>query len=468
MHDNIASLILQGTLFDEDYARRVIPHLKDAYFKTPNDIIYQMIKEHFDTYNTPPSKDVLNVKLSTAKGISEIALKVAFEYVSSYNKESAAAVNSQWLIDETEEFCQHQALENAVIKSYGIVNGQEKNLKKGAIIDLIREALAVSFDASVGHDYFADAEKRIDFYRNRVAKLNSHLKYFNIVTRGGVEKKTLNVILAGTGVGKTLLMTDFATHDIQQDRNVLYITCEIREEKIAQRVDENLLDLTMDQLEDEDKISRDFYLEEIKKNQAKIQSKLFIKDYSEASPNHIRALLSELRLKKNFVPDVIYVDYINLLHSNKVKNTDANSYTIVKAIAEELRAIASDFDVPIWTATQTTRSGFSSSDPDLDDTSESFGLPATADFMFAVVTNEQLMALSQFMVKILKNRYNSAASQRKRFIIGVDYAKMRLYDVEESAQNLIQEATPPTDVTSIIKTSVFSSPKPKKFEKLKV
>lgn len=468
MHDNVSTLILQGILYDEDYARRVLPHLKSEYFTSPNDTLYSLISDYFSVYNSAPSKDVLNVNLSTAKGISEPILKVGLDYISSFNEKSAKEIKSEWLINETEKFCQNQALENAIVKSYSIVKGQEKNMEKGAIIDLVREAMSVSFDTSVGHDYFGDAEKRIDFYRHRTAKFSSHLKYFNIITRGGIEKKTLNVILAGTGVGKTLLMTDFATYDIQQNRNVLYITLEIREEKIAQRIDENLLDLTMDQLEDEDKISREFYLSKLRENQAKVQANLHIKEFSQANPNHIRALLSELRLKRNFIPDIIYVDYINLLQSARIKDPKANSYTIVKAIAEELRSIASEFDVPIWTATQTTRSGFSNNDPDLDDTSESFGLPATADFMFAVVTNDQLMSLSQFMVKILKNRYNSAASQRKRFVIGVDYAKMRLYDVEESAQNLHQETTPPSDTTGVIKTSVFSGAKMKNFKALKV
>jgi archaellum biogenesis ATPase FlaH len=393
-------------------------------------------------------------------GVTEDEARVCKSTLASFNIH--AEVNDQWLVDSTEEFCQEKAIYQAMMRSIEIMNKKDNTLQKGAIPSLLTEALAVSFDPNIGHDYFENVDERFNFYHRIEERVAFDLDFFNKITKGGLPKKTLNIALAGTGVGKSLFMCHCATANIMAGLNVLYITMEMSEEKIAERIDANMLNVDIHDIE---KLSKDMYIKKMDAAKSKAHGKLIIKEYPTAGAgyNHFRSLLNELRLKRNFVPDIIYIDYLNICCSSRIKaGSNVNSYTLIKSIAEELRGLAVEFNVPVVSATQTTRSGFASSDVELTDTSESFGLPATADLMFALMTNETLEQLGQIMVKQLKNRYNDPTSN-KRFVVGVDRAKMRLYDVEQSAQVDIMESGQTDHITT---NNSYSNKD--KFKKLKV
>ena len=427
----IETTILKNLVHNEDYLRKVIPFLKDEYFQDNADkVVFNLIEEFVKKYNKPPTLEALDIS-SQNSSLTE----VQFSEVSSLLKElnNKDESNNEWLIEETEKFCKDKAVYNAILASIGILDGKDKEQSKDGIPSLLQEALGVCFDSTVGHDYIENAEERYEFYHRKEEKIPFDLDLFNRITQGGLPNKTLNIVLAGTGVGKSLFMCHMASSVLSQGKNVLYITLEMAEERIAERLDANLLNVEIDQIKD---LPKQMFSNRIEKISKKTTGKLVIKEYPTASAHvgHFKSLLNELYLKKQFRPNIIFIDYLNICASSRFKPGGAvNSYTYIKAIAEELRGLAVEFNLPVVSATQTTRSGYSNTDVDLTDTSESFGLPATADFMFAIISTEELEQLNQLMVKQLKNRYNDP-TQHKRFMIGVDRAKMRLYDVEGSAQ----------------------------------
>jgi hypothetical protein len=428
----IETTIFGNLVFNEEYARKCIPFLKEEYFISQAEkTTFRLIKEYVDQYNAFPSKEALAIDLSNRSGINEDNFKQCKELISGLTYDTETQIN--WLLDQTEKFCQDKAIYNAIMASIGILDDKTGKTSKGSIPQILSDALAVSFDTHIGHDFIEDADSRYDFYHTKESKLPFDLEFFNKITQGGLPKKTLNIILAGTGVGKSLAMCHFAAANLTEGKNVLYITLEMAEERIAERIDANLLDVSLDDLK---VLPKDIYDKKIAKIKRKTDGKLIVKEYPTAcaGAGNFRHLLNELKIKKKFIPDVIYIDYLNICMSSRIKNgANVNSYTLIKSIAEELRGLAVEFNVPIVSATQTTRSGYSNSDLGLEDTSESFGLPATADFMFGLSTNETLEGLGQIMVKQLKNRYNDPGINR-RFILGVDRSKMRLFDVEQSAQ----------------------------------
>ena len=432
--------ILKNLIYNEDYLRKVLPFLKEDYFTDRTDrTIFNEISSFTDAYNSTPTIEAVVLAVKERRNLTadevercEITLK---EIEQTKGEESKI----QWLVDKTEQFCQEKAIYNAVLGSISILDGKDKTHEKGQIPKILSDALAVSFDSSVGHDYLENSDERYEFYHRKEERIPFDLDFFNRITKGGLPTKTLNIALAGTGVGKSLFMCHCAAGAMSQGRNVLYITMEMAEEKIAERIDANLLNVTIDDLVN---LPKDMYDKKIAKLREKVVGKLIIKEYptASASVTHFRTLLNELNLKKSFVPDIIFVDYLNICCSSRIKpGANINSYTYVKSIAEELRGLAVECGVPVVSATQTTRSGFTSSDPGLEDTSESFGLPATADLMFALISSEELEELGQIMVKQLKNRYNDPTLY-KRFTLGVDRAKMRLYDVEQSGQDGLADA----------------------------
>ena len=433
----IEQTIISNLIYDEQYCRQVVPFIKKEYFADRNEaIIAEEIVKFFTEYNKPLTKDILSIEVGNRRDLND---KEASEIQSYIQALSTEPVNDEWIIKNTEKFCKDKAVYNAILKGISIIDGRDKVNTPDAIPSILSDALAVSFDQHIGHDYIDDADSRFDFYHRVEEKIPFDLEMFNKITKGGLSKKTLNIALAGTGVGKSLFMCHVAAGAMTQGNNVLYITMEMAEERIAERIDANLMNLTMDELKVVDK---DIFDNRVKKIQNKTQGKLIVKEYPTAGAHagHFRALLDELKLKKEFIPDIIFIDYLNICSSSRVKGgANVNSYTLVKSIAEELRGLAVEHNVPIVSATQTTRSGFANSDPGLEDTSESFGLPATADFMFALVSNEELEELNQIIVKQLKNRYNDP-SYYKRFVIGIDRAKMKLYDVEASAQTGLSES----------------------------
>lgn len=425
-------VIFSNLIFNEDYARKVIPFLRDEYFSDHSErIIFQLIDDYVKKYNSFPSKEALAIDLSNKENVNEQTFKTCKGVIETIEVDDKTKI--EWLLDQTEKFCQEKAVYNAIMKSIQIMDEKTGGLGKGAIPQILSDALGVSFDTHIGHDFIEDAAARFEFYHTKELRIPFDIDYFNTITQGGVPKKTLNIALAGTGVGKSLFMCHCAAVNMMAGLNVLYITLEMAEERIAERIDSNLLDITIDELK---LIPKDSYDKKMAKIKNKTTGKLVIKEYPTASAGsaNFRHLLNELKIKKNFIPDVIYIDYLNICVSSRIKNgANVNSYTIVKAIAEELRGLAVEFNVPIFSATQTNRSGFTSSDVGLEDTSESFGLPATADFMFALITTDELQDLGQIMVKQLKNRYNDVGINR-RFVVGIDRSKMRLYNVEQSAQ----------------------------------
>jgi len=430
----LETTILKNLIYNEEYTRKVLPFLSVNYFQEREDkILYEKINEYINQYNALPTQEALAIELDKSS-IKDEEFQNTLKLLESITNENDEA-NISWLLDSTEKFCQDRAIYNAVVESISILDEKGRNTRdKGSIPDILSDALSVSFDPHVGHDYFLDADERYKFYHRIEEKIPWDLEFFNRITKGGLSNKTLNIALAGTGVGKSLFMCHVAASCLSQNYNVLYITLEMAEERIAERVDANLLNISIDDLQ---KIPKDLYDKKIDKLKQTIKGKLIVKEYptAAANVNHFRALLNELNLKKSFVPHIILIDYINICTSSRIKpGSNVNSYTYIKSIAEELRGLAVENAVPILSATQTTRSGFTNTDIGLEDTSESFGLPATADFMFAIISTEQMEELNQIMIKQLKNRYSDPTSNRK-FVIGIDRSKMRLYDVEQVAQN---------------------------------
>jgi len=445
MPTNLEQTILRNLLTDEDYMRKVLPFIKPDYFQGIYKVLFNEAGIFVSKYNKLPNAESFKIELDQSEKLSEEQYGMAVDIVPQlFNKND---VDEQWLLDTTEKWCQDRAIYNAIMESISIIDGKHEQLTKGALPDLLSKALGVGFDLKVGHDYTENVEERYDFYHTTEDRLPFDLEYFNTITKGGVPRKTLNIALAGTGVGKSLFMCHVAAASLVQGRNVLYITMEMAEERIAERIDANLLNCPIDKL---DKLSKDQFTTKVNDIARKTTGKLIIKEYPTGSAHsgHFRALLNELKLKRQFEPDLIFIDYLNICSSSRMKamGGSINSYTYIKAIAEELRGLAVEFNVPVFSATQTTRSGFSNSDVGLEDTSESFGLPATADLMFALISTEELDKQGQFMVKQLKNRYNDPTAH-KRFVIGVDRSKMRLYDVEETEQTLTDD-TPVFDKTT--------------------
>ena len=433
MSERVELTILRNLFFNEDFTRKVTPFIKSEYFTSRDErILFEEVEKFIVKYKNNPTKEAILIEIGKRKDINEDECKSVENLVNGFREEE---VNIQWLLDTCEQFCKDRAVHNAVLDGIKILDNKDKKRKPEAIPSILSEALAVSFDNHIGHDYLADAERRFEWYHTKEKKYQFDLSYFNKITKGGVPAKTLNIALAGTGVGKSLFMCHCASAYLTQGLNVLYITMEMAEEKIAERIDANLLDLTVDDLHT---VPKQLYDDKVKKINTKTTGKLIIKEYPTASAHsgHFRSLINELSLKKDFTPDVVFIDYLNICSSSRFKGGNISSYFYIKAIAEELRGLAVEFNVPIFSATQTTRSGFVSTDIGLEDTSESFGLPATADFMFALMSNDELESLGQMKVKQLKNRYNDP-SVNKTFVIGVDRSKMRLYDVEGSAQTLI-------------------------------
>ena len=437
MTERIEESILRNLIYNETYYRKVVPFIKADYFQEYHEkVVFEEIADFASKYDKVPTKEVLTINLQNRGDLTEETFK---DSVQGINSLSDDWVDYDWLLDATEKWCQDRAIYLALMQSIKIADGGETKFTKGAIPSILQDALAVSFDEHIGHDYIEQSSDRYEFYHRKEEKIPFDLEKFNFITKGGLPNKTLNIALAGTGVGKSLFMCHMAGSALTQGYNVLYITCEMAEEKIAERIDANLLNVNVKDITELPEVLFNSKVNEISR---KTQGKLIIKEYPTASAHagHFKALLSDLKLKKDFTPDLIFVDYLNICASVRYKGAVVNSYTYVKAIAEELRGLAVESNVPIISATQTTRSGFGNSDPDLTDTSESFGLPATADFMFALISTEELEQQGRILVKQLKNRYNDPTASRK-FILGIDRAKMRLYDVAEdsSAINIQDE-----------------------------
>lgn len=448
MKTDLEQVVIRNILNDETYMRKVIPFIKKEYFEGVYKLIFSEITKFVGKYNKIPSLSTLQVEIENSDRFNANNYGEAMDLLPSVFQ--PVEENEQWLYDTTEKWCQDRALHNAIMQSITIIDGKHPDLSKNALPDILQKALSISFDTNVGHDYLENVDERFDFYHRQEERIPFDLDYFNRITKGGLPNKTLNIALAGTGVGKSLFMCHCAANVLSQGRNVLYITMEMAEERIAERIDANLFNLPIDQIGN---LSKNMFQDRVKGISEKTNGKLIIKEYptGAAHSNHFRALFEELKLKKKFVPEIVFIDYLNICASSRMKGMGGsiNSYTYVKAIAEELRGLAVEFDVPIVSATQTTRSGYSNSDPGLEDTSESFGLPATADLMFALVSNEELEKSGQIMVKQLKNRYNDPA-MFKRFVIGIDKSRMVLYDVDESQQNLTVE--PEDDIPLFDKT----------------
>jgi replicative DNA helicase len=465
--NRLEQTILKNLIYNEEYTRKVLPFLKAEYFSDQNEkTLFNEVFEFVNKYKNLPTHEALVINFTEKKNLTEVQVSETIGLLNEIHSSKDEKVEMAWLAEQTEKFCQDKAIYNAIMESVGILDDKSGKKAKGEIPQLLADALGVSFDSNVGHDYMQDFENRYDFYHKVESRIRFDLDIFNKITKGGLPTKTLNIALAGTGVGKSLFMCHVAAGCLSQGHNVLYITMEMAEERIAERIDANLLNIDLNELQS---ITRDDYSRKFESLKSKTHGKLIIKEYPTASAStlHFRALLNELHLKKNFRPDIIFIDYLNICASSRIKpGGNVNSYTYIKSIAEELRGLAVEYALPVFSATQTTRSGFSNSDPGLEDTSESFGLPATADFMFALVTNEELEGLNQILVKQLKNRY-SDPNFFKRFVVGVDRAKMRLYDAEQSAQEGLadagQEDTPPINTFGNRERNLSS-----KFEGLKV
>ena len=435
--DSVEFLILKNLLHNEEYLRKVVPFIKADYFEDlTQKIVFEEVSSFIEQYNKPATKEILIIEAEKRSDINDSSFKDVTKLISSLDDEPS---EFEWLINTTEKWCRDRAIYLALMESIQLADGKDDTKGRDAIPTILSDALAVSFDSHVGHDYLIDYEERYESYHRKEDKIPFDLEFFDKITKGGIPNKTLNIALAGTGVGKSLFMCHFASSVLLQGKNVLYITLEMAEEKIAERIDANLLNVNIQDIVDLPKV---MFGDKVTSLTKKTQGSLIIKEYPTASAHsgHFRALLNELALKKSFKPDIIFVDYLNICASSRYRtNNNVNSYSYIKAIAEELRGLAVEANLPIVSATQTTRSGFASSDVDLTDTSESFGLPATADLMFALISTEELEDLNQIMVKQLKNRYNDPTIN-KRFVIGIDRAKMRLYDCEQKAQDDIVDS----------------------------
>ena len=446
--ERVPLTILSNLLYDEVYARKVLPFISDEYFEERTDrVVFQQIAEYVKAYDGLPTKEVLHIEAEKRDDLTQDEFKLVCDLIDALHESTS---ERKWAEDTTESWCKERAIYLALMKSIQIADGQDDKHGNDAIPDILKDALAVGFDQHVGHDYIDDSEGRYEYYHRKENKIEFDLEMFNKITAGGISNKTLNIALAGTGVGKSLFMCHYAASVLLQGKNVLYVTCEMAEEKIAERIDANLLNTNIKEVAE---LPKSIFEKKVNKLREKTQGKLIIKEYPTASAHvgHFRSLLSELKLKKNFIPDIIFIDYLNICASSRYRSAvNVNSYNYVKAIAEELRGLAVEFDLPIFSATQTTRSGFTSTDHDLTDTSESFGLPATADLMVALISSDELEELGQIMVKQLKNRYNDP-TYNKRFVVGIDRPKMRLYDCEQEAQDDILDTnvdistTPPQD-----------------------
>ena len=438
---NLEKKILKHLIYDEEYTRKVLPFIKNEYFGDQSEkVLFEQIQFYVTKYNAMPSREALEIEIDNRANLTDDQHKSTVQLIKEISAEEITN-DRDWLIDETETFCQEKAIYNGIMRSIQILDNKntKESLDKGSIPTILADALSVSFDHHVGHDFLDDAESRYDFYHKVEKRIPFDLDYLNRITKNGLPEKSLNIVLAGTGVGKSLFMCHCAAANLSIGKNVLYITLEMAEERIAERIDANLMNIEVDRLT---AMPKDAYLKKIERIHEKTTGKLIIKEYPTASANvnHFKHLLNELKLKRQFIPDIIYIDYLNICSSSRMKiGNSVNSYTYIKAIAEELRGLAVESKLPIVSATQTTRSGYASSDVDLTDTSESFGLPATADLMFALISTEELEDLNQIMVKQLKNRYNDPTTN-KRFVIGVDRAKMKLYDVEQTAQTDILDS----------------------------
>jgi len=432
--------ILKNLIYSEEFTRKVLPFLKPEYFGDNNErVVFKEISDFVNEYNNLPTHESLVINLTESKKLKEEEVRSASGILETIKTNKDEPTEKEWLVKTTEKFCQDKAIYNAVLEAVSVLDDKSGAKNKGAIPEMLSTALGVSFDPNVGHDYLENSNERFEFYHRKEERIAFDLDFFNKITKGGLPNKTLNIALAGTGVGKSLFMCHVASGCISAGQNVLYITMEMAEEKIAERIDANLLNVPISDLA---LISKSDYDRRFSALKSKTQGKLIIKEYPTAAASvlHFKALLNELRLKRNFSPDIIFIDYLNICCSARLKHgANVNSYSYIKAIAEELRGLAGEENLPIVSATQTTRSGFSNTDPGLEDTSESFGLPATADFMFALISTEELEALNQIMVKQLKNRY-ADPTMNKRFVVGVDKSKMRLYDVEQSAQEDISDS----------------------------
>jgi len=435
MQESIEKTILINLVKNEEYSRKVIPFIKEEYFSDRVERkAFETIRDFMQKYHKSPTKDAVIISLGEDPSLSESEYKESKTLISECFGDFTDP-DTTWLTDTTEKFCKDKAIYNAILESIQIIDGKTRE-SKNHLPKLLQDALSVSFDSHVGHDYIEDGDSRYDFYHKKEDKIPFDLEFFNKITSGGVPPKTLNVIMAGTGVGKSLFMCHHAASCLSQSRNVLYITCEMAEERIAERIDANLMDLSMSDLHD---LPKTYYKKKLENATSGITGKLIIKEYptATANVNHFRSLLEELSLKKNFKPDIVFVDYLNICAAARYKNgANVNSYMYVKAIAEELRGLAVEFSVPIFTATQTNRTGFVSTDVGLEDTSESFGLPATADLMIALISTDELDSMNQILVKQLKNRYNDLASNKK-FVVGINRGKMKLYDVGHLEQENI-------------------------------
>ena len=459
--NEVESLVIKNLMLDEEYVRKALPFIKSEYFaESSGKHLFTIINKYFTEYDALPTKEALQIEVGQITGISDDQHKDIIKRIADIDEERS---DYEWILDTTEIWCKERALYLALMSSIKIAEGNDEQRATGAIPTILSDALAVSFDNHIGHDYLEDYEERYNFYHQKEEKIPFDLEFFNKITKGGLPNKTLNVALAGTGVGKSLFMCHSASSVLLQGKNVLYITLEMAEEKIAERIDSNLLECDIQNITELPKM---MFENKVRRIAQKTQGKLVIKEYPTASAHvgHFRALLNDLALKKSFRPDIIYIDYLNICASSRYsKLGNVNSYSYIKAIAEELRGLAVETNVPIVSATQTTRSGYGSSDVDLTDTSESFGLPATADLMFALISTEELEEINQIMVKQLKNRYNDP-TVNKRFVVGIDRAKMKLYDVEQSAQKDIVDANQVQEIIKPSKTESLTD----KFAQLKV
>lgn len=438
MTSDMPSMILKQFFTNDAFMRKVVPFMDPAYFEGTHQFLFKEYVQYVAKYNNLPSQESFRISLKESENpASDQIFEHAIDILPDLFTEDKLT-DPAWLLENTEKWCQDRALFNAVMESISIIDGKHQTMTKNALPEILSKALAVTFDTNVGHDYLSNADARYDFYHRVEERVPFDIEYLNVITKGGLPRKSLNVILAGTGVGKSLFMCHAAAAALSQGKNALYITMEMAEERIAERIDANLLDVSLDKITD---LSRETFTSKVDKIAAKTHGKLIIKEYptSQAHAGHFRALLNELKLKKKFVPDIIYIDYLNICGSSRIKQGGSvNSYTFIKSIAEELRGLAVEFNLPVMTATQTTRSGFGNSDIGLEDTSESFGLPATADLMLALISNDELKSLGQIMVKTLKNRY-ADPGMHERFVVGVDRSKMKLYDIDPEDQTLMND-----------------------------
>jgi replicative DNA helicase len=438
---DMQNVILRSFFTNDEFMRKVVPFMQPEYFEGVHRTVFKEFVQYVAQYSNIPSMEAFRITMQESGNFNEDTFRVAVDMLPSLF-EKDTDTDTKWLMDQTEKWCQDRALFNAVMESISIIDGKHQTLTKNALPDILSKALAVTFDSAIGHDYLSDAEERYEFYHREEERIPFDLEYLNKITKGGLPNKSLNIVLAGTGAGKSLFMCHHAASCLSMGKNVLYVTMEMSEERIAERIDANLLDVSLDQIE---KLSKKVFVNKVSQIAAKTQGNLIIKEYptGQAHSGHFRALLNELKLKKKFTPDIVFIDYLNICASSRMKmGGSINTYSLIKSIAEELRGLAVEFDIPIMSATQTTRSGYGSSDPGLEDTSESFGLPATADLMLALVSNDELNTLNQVLVKQLKNRY-ADPNVNKRFVLGIDRSKMKLYDVEDADKDLVNDVSAP-------------------------